>query len=133
MEEEKKKGFWFFRTNYEAIKELEATNPELALQFALAIMEYGLFDDYDKTNPIVNALMSQAKFGIDEVNLRRDKNKGDGKKGGRKEKYSKEEVWRLADEGKSKNEIAAILGCDERTVRRKLSERPQIEEGEYSF
>lgn len=112
-------SFVWYRTFYDTFKELEQTDKELALKYAEAVMEYGLNGEYDESNGLINALMASAIFNIDKAQERYIKNKDDGSKGGRKEKYPAEKIWELQDQGLSKEEIIRELGCSAKTYDRK--------------
>lgn len=85
-------------------------------------MQFGLYGEYDESNPVINALMQSVIFGIEGAKGRRKKNQEDGKKGGRK-KFPDEVIWKLLDEGKDNNTVAKELGCSLRTVYRAKAAR----------
>lgn len=112
-------SFVWYRTFYDTFKELEQTDKELALKYAEAVMEYGLNGEYDESNSLINALMISTIFNIDKAQERYNKTKGDGSKGGRKEKYPAEKIWEMQDQGMTKDEIVKALGCNPKTYDRK--------------
>lgn len=114
--EERNKGFYCFGTVYDSMIELARKDEHLALSYIRAVMEYGLYGEYEEGDPVIDALMSQAMFGIDNVAQRREKNIQDGSKGGRKKKNEDEVVWSLIDSGKTKEEVATELHCSVRTI-----------------
>lgn len=121
--EERNKGFWCFGTVYDTMIELAQKDEHLAFKFIKAAMEYGLYGEYDESDAVINALMQQVIFGIDNVDKRREKNVEDGKKGGRKRKNEDEVVWAMIDSGKTKEEVACELKCSVRTIQRALARR----------
>lgn len=125
MEEERAKGFYCFGTVYDTMKELVQTDEHLAFKFITAVMEYGLYGEYDESDTIINALMQPVIFGIDNVDKRREKNIEDGQKGGRKRKNDDKVVWEMIDSGKTKEEVAKELKCSVRTIQRSLARRSE--------
>lgn len=121
--EERNKGFYCFGTIYDSMVELARKDEHLALSYIKAVMEYGLYGEYEEGDPVIDALMSQAMFGIDNVAQRREKNIQDGSKGGRKKKNEDAVVWSLIDSGKTKEEVATELHCSVRTIQRALARR----------
>ena len=121
--EERNKGFFCFASFYDSMVDLMETDKDLALKYIKAVMEYGLYGEYDDSDNVVNALMNPVVIAIDNAGKRQEKNKIDGSKGGAKRKYNYEEVWRLADSGLKNTEIAELIGCNPRTVTRIKKER----------
>ena len=68
-------------------------------------------------DPVVVALVSALKTGIDNSKNGYLKKVNMGQKAGRKKKYSDEDIYRLSREGKTPEEIAAELDCSVSTVR----------------
>lgn len=128
MNEERAKGFFCFASFYDSMVDLMKSDEHLALMYIKAVMEYGLYGDYDDdSNNVINALMKPVIIAIDNAGKRQEKNKMDGSKGGRKPKYDYEEVWRLADSGLKNSEIAKKIGCDPKTVKRIKDKRTSLE------
>lgn len=124
MDEEKlEQSFVFYGTTYDTMVELESKSIEDAYKFVKAVAQYGLYGEYDESDPVINALMRQASFGIDKARENRKKNINDGKKGGRKKQFADEEIWKLKDEGMTNAEVAKCLGCSVKTVERANSAR----------
>ena len=105
--------------------ELEQKSIEDAYKFVKAVAQYGLYGEYDESDPIINALMQQAIFGIDRAVSNQQKHVEDGKKGGRRKQFPDEDIWSLKDSGLSNKEIADKLQCSIRTVERANSRRKQ--------
>lgn len=119
MDEEKiRKSFVFYGTTYDAMVELEQKSADDAYKFVKAVAQYGLYGDYDKSDPMINALMQQAIFGIEQAASRRQNNMDNGKKGGRKKQFCDEDIWLLKDQGLTNKQVAEKLGCSDRTVER---------------
>lgn len=114
-------SFVFYATYLEAIEALEG-NPECAAKLAKAIMEYGIYGEYDESDVVVNALMVQIKLGIDNAKNRYEESVENGKKGGAKKKYSDDEIIRLVKEGMTHKAVAEQLGCSAKTVQRAVKE-----------
>lgn len=123
--EERSKGFYCFGTVYDTMNELAQKDEHLAFQYMRAVMEYGLYGEYDESDPIINGLMQPVMFAIDNVDKRREKNIEDGTKGGRKKKNDDEVIWKMLDDGKTKEEIAKELKCSVRTIQRAASRRSE--------
>lgn len=97
-------------------------DPVLKGKFAIALIKYGIYGDYDH-EPMVDALMTQQEGLIDSVAERYEKSKAAGKLGGRKEKCAAEEVYDyVVVQGHSKSEAATRFGVSDRTIYRKLEE-----------
>lgn len=117
-------AFVFYGTFYDTMIELEQKDKDLAYDFIKAVTQYGLYSEYDESNPIINALMQSVIFGIEGAKDRRKKSQEDGKRGGRK-KFPDEVIWKMLDEGKSGDAIAKELGCSVRTVYRAKAARTE--------
>lgn len=129
MDEEKlEQSFVFYGTTYDTMIELEQKSIEDAYKFVKAVAQYGLYGEYDESDPVINALMQQAAFGIDKARNNRKKNVEDGKKGGRKKKFANEVIWELKDKGLTNQQVANQLGCSVKTVERANTSRRSLEE-----
>ena len=128
MCEEQKDSFVFYRTFWDTIQTLKQggdSERELAYKLMEAIIQYGLNGEYDTSNIIVNGLMQQTIFAIDQAQERNDKSRENGAKGGRPKKgATADEIKELLATGKTRKEVAGILGISEKTISRRLKELP---------
>ena len=97
-------SFVFYNTFYQEQKRLEKQlGKETAYDFINAIIEYGLNGaSPDEDNILWVYGLDQAFFAIDGAKARYTKAIENGKKGGAKIKYSKEEIWKYKQEGLKK-------------------------------
>ena len=130
MCEEQKDSFVFYRTFWDTIQTLKQggdSERELAYKLMEAIIQYGLNGEYDTSNIIVNGLMQQTIFAIDQAQERYDKSRENGAKGGRPKKgATAEEIKELLATGKTRKEVAGILGISEKTISRRLKEAEEM-------
>lgn len=103
------KSFVWYESFYDAVMELEEQDEHLALALAKAIMEYGLFHEYDDSNAVVNAIMAGIEISIDNAQKRYNACVENGKKGGRNQKVPQEVFDEALRAGKSKAEIMKEL------------------------
>lgn len=115
------KGFYCYKTVYDTLVELAQKDETMAYKYIKAVMDYAFTEEYDETDPVINALMQSAIFGIENAEKRYDKSIEDGKKGGRPKKVTDDRVEELLNEGKTKGEIAKILNVSVRTVERSVA------------
>jgi len=107
----------------QAVKTGDLFGKEVGFDFLIAIMKYGLYGEKPDENDIVWGYGLESVFtNIARSKIRYEKAKENGKKGGAPEKYSKEQVAELKEQGYTNKEIATALGCSEKTVQRKLKE-----------
>lgn len=86
---------------------------------ALALLRYGCGGiEYEGNNIFIKMIMQQAKIGIDKAQARYNKATENGKKGGRAKQFKDEEITALKSQGLTNKEVAAVLGCSEKTVQR---------------
>ncbi|MCM1217339.1 MAG: helix-turn-helix domain-containing protein [Lachnospiraceae bacterium] len=124
MEKERKnESFVFYGTTYDSIMKLAEHDKDQAFRYMVAVMQYGLYEEYDHSDVVVDALMQQAKFGIDKAKSNRERNMENGKKGGRKKQFEDEAIWKMREDGMKNTEIAKQLGCSVRTVERALKKQ----------
>ena len=109
-------SFVFYATNLEVIETLEETDKELANEFMKAIIEYGIYGEYENTNPIIKVLMVQAGFGIDKAKDRYATAVENGKKGGRPKTVDEYKVRELKGQGLTNKQIAEELKCSVSSV-----------------
>ena len=130
MCEEQKDSFVFYRTFWDTIQTLKQggdSERELAYKLMEAIIQYGLNGEYDTSNIIVNGLMQQTIFAIDQAQERYDKSRENGAKGGRPKKgATAKEIKELLAIGKTRKEIATILNISEKTITRRLQEAEKL-------
>lgn len=114
-------SFVVYLTYYEAVKELEKTDPEKAFELLKAIMDYGFYGEFDDSDMIIKLLMTQIGFNIDKSNDRYAKAVENGKKGGRPSTIDKNKIIYLHNQGKTNKEVAEELNCSVSTVERTIS------------
>jgi hypothetical protein len=116
-------SFVFYATNLEVIEALEETNKDLAADFMKAVIEYGIYGEYDTTNPMIKVLMIQTGFGINKAKDRYAAAVENGKKGGRpKIELDEEEVLLKKQELKTWKAVAAYYGITEQSLKNKRNE-----------
>ena len=115
-------SFVFYKTFLELVEQAEITNPELAYKLSKAIMQYGIYGEYDESDQMVNLLMVQVTTGIDRAQERYQKTKDDGRLGGRPREHDTESVASLISQGYTPSQIAEHLNCSLRTVQRRIKE-----------
>lgn len=126
MAEREMKSFVFYPTFLQTVESLRKDGNELLADKLLrAIVDYGIYGEYDNTDPIVNALMVQTVFNINKSQNNYLKCVADGSKGGAKKKYSDDQIYELIDKGMTHKQIAEQLGCSTKTIQRALGKRPQ--------
>lgn len=86
-----------------------------------AIIEYGIYGEYDNDNPYIDMLMPNITTVVDKAKDRYNKAIANGKKGGRPKKYSDEEMISLYNQGLTYQQIADQLGCSKSTVEKTIS------------
>ena len=98
--------------------ELIPTEEERAAA-ALALLRYGSRGiEYEGDNIFIKMILQQAMIGIDKAKSRYNKATENGKKGGRAKQFKDEEIIALKSQGMTNIEVAAALGCSEKTVQR---------------
>lgn len=112
-------SFVVVKTMAEAMERIQ--DPILKGKYAVALIKYGIYGDYDHDNDYIDALMTQDEKLISSMAAKYDKAKAAGKLGGRKEKVSAEEVYQyVVVEGHDKKEAASHFNVDPRTIYRKI-------------
>lgn len=112
----KNNSFVFYATSLEAVEKISEAYPEMGNELLKAIVEYGIYGEYDKTNPIIEAMMVNIGFGIDKAKDRYTKAVENGKQGGRPKMIDNEKVRELKEAGLTNREVAERLGCSVSSV-----------------
>lgn len=95
--------------------------PEIAGEIAKQIIYYGVKGEITSEDPIITSIVTgMCATLIDKSKRRYNSCVANGKKGGRPEKFSVDDMLYLQSQGLSQQEIADNLGCDIKTVQRKL-------------
>ena len=130
MREVQRDGFAFMQTFMQTIESLEATNPELANKLLKAIVNYGIYREYDQGDPIIDAMMVSIMFTIDRAAERYDQAKAIGEKGGADKKFDDAQILALKAQGWTHKQIADELGCSTKTVQRAISNHKNGQSGQ---
>ena len=126
MAEREMKSFVFYPTFLQAVESLRNNGNEvLANKLLKAIVDYGIYGEYDDSDPIINAIMVQTVFSIDKSYSNYQNCIINGSKGGAKKKYNDDQIYELIDKGMTHKQIAQQLGCSTKTIQRALGKRPQ--------
>ena len=111
MAEKEMKSFVFYPTFLQTVDSLRKDGNELlANKLLKAIVDYGVYGEYDSSDPIVNALMVQTVFNIDKSQNNYLKCVADGSKGGAKKKYDDDQIYELIDKGMTKTAMRKEAG-----------------------
>ena len=107
---------------YKSVKDsfdsLYRSDKSLAADFAKAVFDYGCCGDYDRTNPIVCALMSSVEVQIDRAAARYQEAQSVGKCGGRPRlEIDRDKAYRLYGELKRGEKVAKVMGVSARTLK----------------
>ena len=117
-------AFVFYASAWQSVLELKESNPELGDKLLKAIVEYGFYQDYDKSDPIVRAIMANIVVSIDNAAERHIKAQAGGQKSASKSKFDSEQIYELLDQGLTHKEVAEIIGCkNTKTIQRAVKER----------
>lgn len=128
MKEVKREHFVVYKTFVDTIENAEKAGIEYAYEVAKAILQYGIYGEYDSNNPMVMAVMPGIQVSIDNAETRYKEAQDNGKKGGRPTKVDKDQVLALKQQGLTHVQIAKEVGCCERHVGRIISdERKRLE------
>ena len=99
----------------------DAGKPEIAGEKAKQSIYYCVKGEVTSKDPIITSIVTgMCAALIDKSKRRYNSCVANGKKGGRPEKFSVDDMMYLQSQGLSQQEIADNLGCDIKTVQRKL-------------
>ena len=122
-----------YLTMLESAKDLYDTNPELAGEYALSVLELILSGEYSSDNYVIKAMLNPFKFMADK-NIKKLEVRKEKQDNTRIEKMQLREVADLYLQGKKQNEIAEILHTSRQTVSNRLkiiqTEFPELLEAE---
>jgi hypothetical protein len=119
-----KENFLFLASWYDILEGYDsAGKPEIASELAKQIIYYGVTGKMTSDDPIITGTVNgMCATLIDKSKKRYNTCVVNGKKGGKPEQFTAEDVWRLHQQGLSEQEIADNLGCSVKTVQRKLKQ-----------
>lgn len=119
-----KENFLFLASWHDILQGYDsAGKPEIASELAKQIIYYGVTGEMTSDDPVITGTVTgMCATLIDKSKKRYNTCVANGKKGGRPEEYTIEDVVYLQQQGLSEQEIADNLGCSVRTVHRKLKE-----------
>lgn len=109
-------NFIYFADNMNSIENLPTEQDKI--EVIAAIVRYGVYGKEDYTNPYAKIILPLVKIGIDNAKERYNTAIQNGKKGGRAKQFKDEEITALKSQGMTNKEVAAALGCSEKTVQR---------------
>ena len=119
---EKKKAFLFYATTLDTIEELESSpdpaDHALAIKLLRAVVDQGLYGEYDDSDPKVRSYMPAIRLGIENAEKRHISSSNGGKKGGSEKLYDDEKIVRLRLQGYTNAQITKIEGCSMKTCQR---------------
>ncbi|MBQ0088129.1 MAG: helix-turn-helix domain-containing protein, partial [Prevotellaceae bacterium] len=117
----KNNSYVMYATWLDQVEQLEENGQfELAYKYIRAIMDYGIYGEYDNSDVMVNLLMTQTALGIDKAQSRYAAAVENGKKGGRPKTVDEEKIVELKRQGLTNKKIAEKVGCSDKTVSRTL-------------
>jgi hypothetical protein len=124
-----KENFLFLASWHDILEGYDsAGKPEIASELAKQIIYYGVTGAMTSEDPVITGTVTgMCAALIDKSKKRYNTCVANGKRGGRPEKYTLEDVAYLQQQGLSAEEIADNLGCSVKTVQRKLE---QIKNGD---
>lgn len=119
-----KENFLFLASWHDLIEGYDvAGKPEIANELAKQIIYYGVTGKMTTDDPvIVGTVTGMCAALIDKSKKRYNTCVTNGKKGGRPERFTIADILYLQEQGLSEEEIADNLGCNVKTVQRKLAE-----------
>ena len=97
------------------------------------IVRYGVdLEPQHMDDPVIGAFVNMVKGSISFSKDKYEQKVLNGKTVGRKKKVDNQEIYNLAREGKSANEIAEIIGCSKSSIDHSEGWR-QRDKAEFSF
>ena len=118
-------AFVLYESVFKQFEVLKNHNPETALLFIEAIMNFGLFGiKPDEASELWLYGIDNIFASIEAAKNRRTQNQVNGSKGGRPRiNIDQEELRRLVvDEGMTNRQLADYFKCDEKTIRNRIQE-----------
>lgn len=118
-------AFIFYQSYFDQIETLKNLKPELVPQLYMAIVNYGIYEDYGEVDPLVEMAMTPIKQGIDAAHDRYEVAQESGRKGGQKRgQYDKRAIAEMAFNNPDMRtaDIAEYFGCSTKTVNRAKKE-----------
>lgn len=118
-------AFVLYESVFKQFEALKNHNPETALLFIEAIMNFGLFGTKpDEASELWLYGIDNIFASIEAAKNRRTQNQVNGSKGGRPRiNIDQEELRRLVvDEGMTNRQLADYFKCDEKTIRNRIQE-----------
>lgn len=109
-------NFVFYADNMHSIENLPTEQDKIEVM--AAIIRYGVYGEEDYTNTYSKFILPLVKVGIDNAKTRYNSATENGKKGGRTKQFKDEEINALKSQGMTNKQVAAALGCSEKTVQR---------------
>lgn len=89
---------------------------------ARAMIKYGLYGDCKTTDESIKRKVDAVCSDLmDSTKARYTASVKNGSQGGRPTQFNSEDMKKLRDQGMSYQEIANVIGCNKKTVQRKLS------------
>jgi hypothetical protein len=136
MNKEKKKSFLFYATTLDTIEELESSSDpvdrETAIKLLRAVVDWGLYGEYDDSDPKVRSYMPAIKLGIENAEKRYEAASNGGKKSNHGSAFDKDLIIELKLQGMKNADVAKIVGeksakgsCSAKTVSRVWNEYKQ--------
>ena len=109
-------NFVFYADNMNSIENLPTEQDKIEVM--AAIIRYGVYGQEDYSNIYSKLILPLVKVGIDNAKIRYNSATENGKKGGRTKQFKDEEINALKSQGMTHKQVAAALGCSEKTVQR---------------
>lgn len=121
-------SFVIYESVYKTAARLEKRDEKLALNYLMAVLKYGLYNDEpDEDNDVWIYGLESDFASIAAAKGRRKRQIENGNKGGRPEKVTVEQAIAAKAQGLTNKEIAEMYGCTEKTIENKLRKARQME------